>query len=56
VRTEVVKRRVGSALYQAMEPGDQIIVGTSAMSRYSPAWDLLAAARQATAAVDGAPG
>jgi hypothetical protein len=42
VRTEVVKRRVGPALYLAMEPGDQIIAGTSAMSGYSPAWDVLA--------------
>jgi hypothetical protein len=43
VRTEVIKRRVGPALYQAMEPGDQIIAGTFAMSGYSPSWDALAA-------------
>jgi hypothetical protein len=42
VRTDVVKRRVGPALYQAMEPGDQIIAGALAMSGYSPAWDVLA--------------
>lgn len=43
MRKEVVKRRVGPALYQAMEPGDQIIAGTWAMSGSSPAWDVLAA-------------
>jgi hypothetical protein len=42
VRKEVVKRRVGPALYQAMEPGDEIIAGTWAMSGCSPAWDVLA--------------
>jgi hypothetical protein len=44
VRREVVKRRVGPALDQALEPGDRIIAGTLAVSGYSPAWDLLAAA------------
>jgi hypothetical protein len=43
VRREAVKRRVGPALYQAMEPGDQIIAGTLAISGSAPAWDALAA-------------
>jgi hypothetical protein len=43
VRREVVKRRVGSALYQVMEPGDQIMAGALAMTGPTPAWDLLLA-------------
>jgi hypothetical protein len=43
VRREAVRRRVGPALYQVMEPGDQIIAGTWAMSGSAPAWDALAA-------------
>jgi hypothetical protein len=54
VRREVVKRRVGPALYQAMEPGDQIIAGTWAMSGCSPAWDVLAGAPGVASGVAGA--
>jgi hypothetical protein len=41
VRREVLKRRVGPALYQVMEPGDQIVAGALAMTGPTPAWDLL---------------
>ena len=43
MRAEAVKRQVGPAIYQAMEPGDQIIAGTLAMPGSAPAWDALAA-------------
>jgi hypothetical protein len=56
VRTEVVKRRVGPALYQVMEPGDQIIAGTLAMSGYSPAWDVLAALPSVAGGIAGVVG
>jgi len=56
VRPDVVKRRVGPALDQAMEPGDQIIAGTLAMSGYSPAWDVLAAAPAIGSGVAGTVG
>jgi hypothetical protein len=56
VRTETVKRRVGPALYQVMEPGDQIIAGALAMSGYSPAWDLLAAVPSLAGGVVGSVG
>lgn len=38
---DVVKSRVGPALYQVMEPGDQIMAGTLAITGPSTAWDLL---------------
>jgi hypothetical protein len=56
VRKEVVKRRVGPALYQAMEPGDQIMAGTWAMSGCSPAWDVLAGAPGIVSGVVGSVG
>jgi hypothetical protein len=56
VRKEVVKRRVGPALYQAMEPGDEIIAGTWAMSGCSPAWDVLAGVPGVASGVVGSVG
>jgi hypothetical protein len=41
VRREIVKRRVGPALYQVTEPGDQIMAGTLATTGPSAIWDLL---------------
>jgi hypothetical protein len=41
VRREIVKRRVGPALYQVMEPGDQIMAGALATTGPSAIWDLL---------------
>lgn len=41
MRREVLKRRVGPALYQVMEPGDEIMAGALAITGPSPAWDLL---------------
>jgi hypothetical protein len=43
VRREIVKRRVSDALYQVMEPGDQIIAGALLMTGPSPVWELLLA-------------
>jgi len=43
VRRETVKRRVGPALYQVMEPGDQIIAGVLVITGPSAAWDLFPA-------------
>ena len=40
-RRSTVKRRVGPALYQVMEPGDQIIAGTLAMSGIGPWLEML---------------
>jgi hypothetical protein len=56
VHTEVVKRRVGGALYQVMEPGDQILAGALAMTGPSPAWDLLLALPVLVGAGAGAEG
>jgi hypothetical protein len=42
VRRKMVKQRVGPALYQVMEPGDQIIAGTWAQTGPSPLVDTLA--------------
>jgi hypothetical protein len=42
LRRATIKRRVGPALYQVMEPGDQIIAGTWASAGPGPASDLLA--------------
>jgi hypothetical protein len=56
VRKEVVKRRVGPALYQAMEPGDEIVAGTWAMSGCSPAWDVLAGVPGIASGVAGSVG
>jgi hypothetical protein len=56
VRREVVKRRVGPALYQAMEPDDQIIAGALAMSGCSPTWDVLAGGPAVASGVAGAVG
>jgi hypothetical protein len=52
VRRQVVKRRVGPALYQVMEPGDQIVGGTLAMTG-SMTWDLIAFVPAITAGVLG---
>jgi hypothetical protein len=54
VRSEIVKRRVGPALYEVMEPGDQIMAGTLAMTGPSPAWELLLALPALAGAVAGA--
>jgi hypothetical protein len=43
VRREILKRRLGPALYQVMEPGDHIVAGTLAMTGPSPAWELFLA-------------
>jgi hypothetical protein len=43
VRRNIIKRRVGPALYQVMETSDQIMAGALAMTGPSPAWDLLLA-------------
>ena len=40
-RRSTVKRKVGPALYQVMEPGDQIIAGTLAMSGIGPWLEML---------------
>jgi hypothetical protein len=41
VRRDIVKRRVGPALYQVMEPGDQIMAGALAITGPSTAWEVL---------------
>jgi hypothetical protein len=56
VRTEVVKRRVGPALYGVMEPGDQIMAGALAMTGPSPAWDGLLALPALVGGIAGAEG
>jgi hypothetical protein len=56
VRREAVRRRVGPVLYQVMEPGDQIIAGTWAMSGWSAAWDALAGLPAIAGGVVGAGG
>jgi hypothetical protein len=56
VRRDIVKRRVGPALYEAMEPGDQIIAGALAMTGPSPAWELLLALPALAGGVAGAAG
>ena len=41
MRRDIVKRRVGPALYEAMESGDQVMAGALAMTGPSPAWEML---------------
>jgi hypothetical protein len=41
VRRSTVKRAVGPALYRVMEPGDQVIAGTWAMTGPTPWLDML---------------
>ncbi len=41
MRRDIVKRRVGPALFEAMEPGDQFMAGALAMTGPSPAWEML---------------
>lgn len=41
MRRDIVKRRVGTALYQVMEHGDQIMAGALAITGPSAAWDML---------------
>ncbi len=56
MRRDIVKRRVGPALYEAMEPGDQIISGALAMTGPSPAWELLLVLPALAGTVAGAAG
>ena len=56
MRRDIVKRRVGPALYEAMEPGDQIMAGALAMTGPSPAWELLLALPALAGGVTGAAG
>jgi hypothetical protein len=56
VRRDIVKRRVGPALHEAMEPGDQIIAGALAMTGPSPSWELLLALPALAGGVAGAVG
>ena len=54
MRREIVKRRVGPALHEAMEPGDQIMAGALAMTGPSPVWELLLTLPALAAGVAGA--
>jgi hypothetical protein len=56
VRRDIVKRRVGPALYEAMEPGDQIMAGALAMTGPSPAWEMLLTLPALAGSVAGAAG
>jgi len=55
VRKDDLKRRVEPALYQVMEPGDQIVGGTLAMTG-SMTWDTVAGALAIVAVVTGTAG
>jgi len=54
VRRQIVKRRAGAALYEVMEPGDQIMAGTLAMTGPSALWELLLALPALAGGVAGA--
>ena len=53
VRRSTIKLQVGPALYKIMEPGDQIIAGTSAMTGPGFWLDMLGAVAGVVAAVIG---
>ena len=56
MRRDIVKRRVGPALYQVMEPGDQIMAGASAITGPSLAWDMFLPLPALAGGVAGAVG
>ena len=56
MRKEIVKRRVGPALNQVMEPGDQIIAGALVITGPSAAWDLFPALCAVVCGVLGSAG
>ena len=56
MRREAIKRRVSPALYQVMEPDDQIMAGALAMTGPSPAWDALLALPALAGGIAGAAG
>ena len=56
MRRDIVKRRVGPALYQVMEPGDQIMAGALAIAGPSLSWDMFLTLPALAGAVAGAVG
>jgi hypothetical protein len=56
VRRKTIKRTVGPALYQVMEPGDQIIAGTFASAGLGPWLDMAGFATSTVLLAVGFPG